>query len=145
MSIWYWFPSLNRPLWMKHCCTLTFSLVGMCSGLWTVIWNFPTRWLQLCKPPATRLSHSGSGLSRSSNCCSSSFPPDCTRRAWDCRQRWEGGGAASPVGTYLGISAVCAANILLDVEGGERWANWVQMKLQCANPQNDRYAKVTCL
>lgn len=72
MDIWYLFPSLNRPLWMKHCCAMTCSLVGMCSDLWTFIWDFATRWLQLCKPPATKLSHSGSSLSRSSDC--SSFP-----------------------------------------------------------------------
>lgn len=74
MDIWYRFPSINRSLWMKHCYTLTCSLVGMCSGLWTSIWNFATRWLHFCKPPATRLNHSGSGLSRSSDCSSSNFP-----------------------------------------------------------------------
>lgn len=74
MDIWYRFPSINRSLWMKHCRSLTCSLVAMCSGLWTFSWNFATRWLHFCKPPATRLNHSDSGLSRISDCSSSNFP-----------------------------------------------------------------------
>lgn len=114
-GIWYWFPSLNRQLWMKHCCTLTYSLVGMCSGLWTVVWFFATRWLQLCKPPATRLSHSGPCLSRSNNCCSSSFP------FWLCQESMKLQIEMGGWRTWRGISSRDISWNICSVQLGKGW------------------------